>query len=85
MIKYFKTNAFLVEGDTGLITHEDQEVNGLKIAYLFDHEDYKYLQVEGEEASIAGWVSRVSGVEVAESVVNDIQASLPVQEPILPQ
>lgn len=84
MVKNFKTSAFLVGGDTGLITHEDQEVNGLSFNVLFDYENEKYVEVTGEEANITAWATRVSGVEVTQETVDTIAATFPpAEEPVL--
>ena len=82
MIKYAKTSKYVVNGSEGFITHEDQEVNGLSFAILFEYEGEQYVKVEGDEMPINDWKARIEGIFVTEEEVTTIEGQLPVEEPI---
>jgi hypothetical protein len=73
MIKYIKTPDLS-------ITHEDQEVHGLRFFVLYEENNLDgnlaYVRVTGEEVTIETWKSRVNGIEITEQELQALLASI---------
>lgn len=60
MIAYISTET----SGVGLITSEDQEVNGLKFEIIDTSNNVNIIKVEGLQEKIISWTTRVNGVEI---------------------
>jgi|GEM_PF-4794280 len=73
MIKYIKTENFE-------ITHEDQEVYGLRFTILATLNQIDkiidYVRVTGEETEISAWKNRVNGIEITQQEMEEIWNSV---------
>lgn len=59
------------------ITHEDQEVDGLKFSVLVSKDGFDYVQVEGADTAITSWKTRVEGTDSTIAEINAVIASIP--------
>ena len=64
------------------ITHSDREVNRLQFSVLAERDGFMYVEVEGEDSKINGWITRVGGTETTSTIVDDIIATFspPIEE-----
>lgn len=62
------------------ITHEDQELDGLKFQILASKDNTDYVQVEGADDKVLAWKTRVEGADSTIDEVNAIIACLPKPE-----
>lgn len=61
----------------GFITHEDQDTSNLRFEILTEKDGVAYVKIQGEEAAINDWQTRVSGAGVSQEAVQAIIDSLP--------
>lgn len=59
------------------ITHEDQEVDGLRFSVLAAKDNIDYVQVEGTEEAILKWKEKVEGEDSTIEEIDSIIASYP--------
>lgn len=59
------------------ITHDDQEIDGLRFEIVVSQDVTHYVKVTGEDDKVTAWQIRVNGTEVSESQVQAIIDSLP--------